>query len=100
MGKRDLPPIHPGEQLREEYMGPLGLSAYRLAKDIAVPVSRIQDLVAERRAVTGDTALRLARYFDTTPEFWLNMQRDFDLETAEIKSGERIAAAVRPHQAA
>ncbi len=79
---RDLPPIHPGEQLREEFMKPLRISAYRLAKDIGVPVTRIQDIIAERRAITGDTALRLARYFDTTPEFWLNMQRDFELETA------------------
>ncbi|HYB54617.1 MAG TPA: HigA family addiction module antitoxin, partial [Alphaproteobacteria bacterium] len=64
---RDLPPIHPGEQLREEFMKPLRISAYRLAKDIGVPVTRIQDIIAERRAITGDTALRLARYFDTTP---------------------------------
>lgn len=96
MAQRDLPPIHPGEQLREEFMKPLGLSAYRLAKELDVPVSRIQDLVAERRAVTGDTALRLARYFGTTPEFWLNLQRDFDLEVAHIEVGERIAATVRP----
>ena len=90
MQQRDFPPVHPGEQLREEFMKPLGLSAYRLAKDIDVPVSRVQDLVAERRTVTGDTALRLARYFGTSPEFWLNLQRDFDLETAEIEVGEKI----------
>ena len=79
MRKRDLPPIHPGEQLREEFMKPLGLSAYRLAKDIAVPISRIQAIIDEKRAVTGDTALRLARYFGNTPEFWLNVQRRSDL---------------------
>lgn len=95
MAPRDLPPIHPGEQLREEFMAPLGLSAYRLAKDIDVPVSRVQDIVAERRSITGDTALRLARHFGTTPEFWLNLQRDYDLEMAEIAHGEEIAAKVK-----
>jgi len=73
---------------------PLGLSAYRLAKDIDVPVSRIQAIIDERRGITGDTALRLGRYFGTTPEFWLNMQRDFELEKAEIEAGEEIAAKV------
>ena len=77
-------------------MIPLGLSAYRLAKDIDVPVSRVQDLVAERRAVTGDTALRRARYFGTSPEFWLNLQRDYDLERAKIERGDQIAARVHP----
>ena len=99
MPQRDLPPIHPGEQLREEFMKPLGLSAYRLAKEMDVPVSRVQDLVRERRAVTGDTALRLARYFGTTPEFWLNLQRDHDLERAEIAVGDEIMAKVRPRAA-
>jgi addiction module HigA family antidote len=99
MAQRDLPPIHPGEQLREEFMKPLGLSAYRLAKDIGVPVSRIQAIIAEERAITGDTALRLGRYFSTTPEFWLNLQRDFDLERAEIAAGAEIAAKVKPRAA-
>lgn len=96
---RDLPPIHPGEQLREEFMKPLGLSAYRLANDIGVPVSRIQEIASERRAITGDTALRLARYFGTTPEFWMNLQRDYDLERALIDGGERINAEVQPRAA-
>jgi len=96
---RDLPPIHPGEQLREEFMKPLRISAYRLAKDIGVPVTRIQDIIAERRAITGDTALRLARYFDTTPEFWLNMQRDFELETAAAALGHRLKKEVKPRAA-
>lgn len=99
MPQRDLPPIHPGEQLREEFLKPLGISAYKLAQDIAVPVSRIQDLVAERRTVTADTALRLARYFGTTPEFWLNLQRDYDLEVAQIAVGAEIASKVRPRAA-
>jgi addiction module HigA family antidote len=92
---RDLPPIHPGEQLREEFMQPLGLTAYRLAKDLGVPVTRIQAIVTERRSITGDTALRLARYFDTTPEFWLNMQRDYELERAIEALGGRLEAEVK-----
>jgi addiction module HigA family antidote len=76
-------------------MNPLGITAYRLAKDLGVPVTRIQDIVAERRAITGDTALRLARYFDTTPEFWLNMQRDFELETAAGALGKRLDRVVK-----
>jgi addiction module HigA family antidote len=96
---RDLPPVHPGEQLREEFLKPLGITPYRLAKDLSVPVTRIQDIVAERRSVTGDTALRLARYFGTTPEFWLNMQRDYDLEVAAERLGGRLEAEVKPRAA-
>ena len=96
---RDLPPIHPGEQLREEFMKPLGLTAYRLAKDLGVPVTRIQAITAERRGITGDTALRLGRYFDTTPEFWLNMQRDYELEQAAEVLGDRLEAEVKPRAA-
>ncbi len=76
-------------------MKPLGLTAYRLAKDISVPVTRIQAIVSERRAITGDTALRLARYFDTTPEFWLNMQRDYELDQAVEALGGRLEAEVK-----
>ena len=92
---RDLPPIHPGEQLREEFMKPLGLTAYRLAKDLGVPVTRIQAIIGERRSITGDTALRLGRYFGTTPEFWLNMQRDFELERATEVLGDRLETEVK-----
>lgn len=92
---RDLPPVHPGEQLREEFMKPLGLTAYRLAKDINVPVTRIQAIMGERRGITGDTALRLGRYFDTTPEFWLNLQRDFELELASEALGGRLEVEVK-----
>ena len=99
MVKRDLPPVHPGEQLREELMKPHGLSAYRLAKDIDVPISRIQAIVSENRGITGDTALRLGRYFGTTAEFWLNMQRDFELESAEIAVGDEVAANIQPFAA-
>ena len=82
-------------------MLPLGLSAYRLAKDIDVPVSRIQSIIDESRAITGDSlpALRLARYFGTTPEFWLNLQRDYDLERADIEAGDKIRAKVQPRAA-
>jgi antitoxin HigA-1 len=96
---RDLPPVHPGEQLREEFMVPMAITAYRLAKDIGVPVTRIQEIVAERRSITGDTALRLGRYFGTTAEFWLNMQRDFELESAAEKLGDRLEAEVKPRAA-
>lgn len=80
-------------------MKPLGITAYRLAKDLGVPVTRVQDIVAERRSITGDTALRLARYFDTTPEFWLNMQRDYELETAAGVLGNRLQREVKPRAA-
>lgn len=93
---RDLPPIHPGEQLREEFMKPLGLTAYRLAKDLGVPVTRVQTIVAERRGISGDTALRLGRYFGTSPELWLNMQRDWELETAADALGARLVQEVAP----
>ena len=96
---RDLPPVHPGEQLREEFMKPLGISAYRLAKDLGVPVTRIQAIVVERRGFTGDTALRLGRYFGTSPEFWLNMQRDYELETAAQALGARLESEVKPRAA-
>jgi addiction module HigA family antidote len=99
MKTRDLPPIHPGEQLREEFLKPLGLTAYRLAKNLHVPVSRIQAIIDEKRGITGDTALRLARYFGTTAQFWLNMQRDYELEQAEISVGADILSSIRPRAA-
>lgn len=75
-----IQPVHPGEILREDFMKPLGLSINRLALDLHVPATRIGEIVHERRRITADTALRLARYFRTTPEFWLNLQNFFDLE--------------------
>jgi addiction module HigA family antidote len=80
-------------------MKPLGLTAYGLAKDIGVPVTRVRAIVAERRGVSGDTALRLARYFGTTPEFWLNLQRDYELETAAEALCSRLDAEVKPRAA-
>lgn len=78
MTHRDFPPIHPGEQLREEFMKPLMLSTDLLAKDMDVPTSRIQAIIDEKSCVTGDDASKLGQYFDATAEFWMNMQRDFD----------------------
>lgn len=77
-----LPPLHPGEVLREEFMMPLGLSAYALARACGVPRTRIERVAAEEIGIRGDTAIRLGRVFDTTPEFWMNLQQRFDLERA------------------
>lgn len=100
MATNKMRPIHPGEILREEFLLPLGLSANALALALHVPAPRINDIVRERRGVTPDTALRLARYFDTTPQFWLNLQTNFDLKQAENEAGEKIAEEVRPMQKA
>jgi len=91
-----LPPIHPGEILRTEFMEPLQLSMNRLALDLRVPVTRIAEIVHERRAITPDTALRLARYFNTSAGFWLNLQTAYDLEVAEDKWARAIEKEVRP----
>jgi addiction module HigA family antidote len=87
-------PIHPGEVLREEFLGPLGMSAHALAMELKVPAPRINEIVRERRAITSDTALRLARYFGTTPEFWLNLQTSYDLRITEQEVGSKIAREV------
>ncbi|MCM0755451.1 HigA family addiction module antitoxin [Desulfovibrio aminophilus] len=92
-----LPPNHPGEILLEEFLKPLGISQTRLALDLRVPAQRVNDLVRGRRAVSVDTAMRLAAYFGTTPEVWLNLQTRFDLEKAEDENlAERIKEEVRP----
>jgi antitoxin HigA-1 len=85
-----LPPVHPGEVLLEEFLQPIGLSQYRLAKDISVPPRRINEIVHGKRAVTADTALRLARYFGTTPRFWLNLQAQYDLDIEADRLGDRL----------
>lgn len=90
MFKNGMRPIHPGEVLREDYLKELGMSANALAKALNVPAPRINDIVRERRGVSADTALRLARYFDSTPQFWLNLQAAYDLRLAEIASGKQI----------
>lgn len=90
-----LPPIHPGEVLLEDFMKPLGLSQYRLAKDIGVTPIRISHIVNGKRSVTVDTAMRLARYFGTSPEVWLRLQVRYDLEIAEEERGEQISNEVK-----
>jgi addiction module HigA family antidote len=94
-GGRRLPPLHPGEVLREEFLAPLGMSAYALAKALHVPVNRITAILAGERTVSADTALRLARFFGTTAEFWINLQRAHDLDLARSEQGDAIAAEVR-----
>jgi len=94
-----LSPIHPGEILLEEFLVPLGVSQNRLGRDLGVPTQRISDIVRGRRAITVDTALRLARYFDTTPQFWLNLQMRYDLERArDSRAAERIEREVRTRE--
>ena len=99
-GAPALPPVHPGEILREEFLTPLGLSAYRLAKDINVPLTRITAILEGRRAVTADTALRLSRYFGLSERFWLNLQAGYDLEVAKAELGPRLESEVKPREAA
>lgn len=88
---RVRPPIHPGEMLREEFLVPLNLTPYALAQKLKVPRTRIERLAREETALTPDTALRLARYFGSTPEFWLNMQTVYDLTLAEIATADQLA---------
>ena len=90
-----LPPVHPGEVLLEEFLGPLGISQYRLAKDISVHPRRINEIVHGKRAVTADTALRLARHFGTSERFWLNLQTGYDLEVEKDRMGDRLDREVR-----
>jgi addiction module HigA family antidote len=93
---KKLKPVHPGEVLSEDFMKPYGLSMNKLALDLRLPVTRIADIVAERRGITAGTALRLARYFKTTAQFWLNLQTKFDLEIAEDEELDKIERDVRP----
>lgn len=90
-----MPPIHPGEILKEEFLEPLGLSQYRVAVDISVPPRRINEIVHGKRSISADTALRLARYFGTTDRFWLNLQTHYDLELQRDRLGERLETEVR-----
>jgi len=91
-----MPPVHPGEMLREEFMKPLGLSSNALAIELRVPVTRISEIVRERRGITADTALRLARYFNMSPEFWMRLQMDFDLKSAADAEETVIHETIRP----
>ncbi|MFS2009314.1 HigA family addiction module antitoxin [Azospirillum sp. CT11-132] len=90
---------HPGEVLREEFMEPLGLTANALSIALRVPATRIGEIVNERRGISADTALRLARYFGTTPQFWLNLQSDYDLSVAASEHGAEIERDVHPRAA-
>ncbi len=90
MAPAKLAPVHPGEVLLEEFLGPLGISQYRLALDISVPPRRINEIVHGKRSVSADTALRLARYFGTSERFWLNLQTQFDLDIEIDRLGKRL----------
>lgn len=94
--KEKMQPLHPGEMLREEFMRPLGISANALAMALHVPVTRISEIVNERRSITADTALRLARYFGMPAGFWMNLQTQYELETAEDALAAAIRREVRP----
>ena len=96
---KKIKPVHPGEILREEFMVPLGLSMNRVAMDLRVPVTRIADIVNEKRGITADTALRFARYFKNSPTFWMNLQTRYDLEIAEDEIAYKVERDVRPLEA-
>jgi addiction module HigA family antidote len=95
MKNKKLPLIHPGEILIEEFLKPMGISQYRLAKDISVPPRRINEIVHGKRSISADTALRLGRFFGISPQFWLNLQTRFDLELTEDLLAERLEKEVQ-----
>ena len=97
--KNGMRPIHPGEILREDFLKPLGLSVNALANGLKVPPTRMNEIVRERRRVTADTSLRLARYFETTERFWLNLQTEYDLRRTQISSAKRVDSEVSPYVA-
>ena len=96
---KKIKPVHPGEILREEFIVPLGLSMNRVAIDLRVSVTRIADIVNEKRAITADTALRFARYFNNSPTFWMNLQTRYDLEVAADEIADKVERDVRPLEA-
>jgi addiction module HigA family antidote len=97
MTEEKLKTVHPGEILLEEFLKPMGLSQNRLALDIGVPARRINEIVLGKRRITADTALRLGRYFDMSPQFWLGLQMDYDLDVASDAMGSRLSREVRPY---
>lgn len=99
MSKRDFDPIHPGEILLEEFLSPMNISQYRLAKDISVSQRRISEITQGKRSITADTALRLGRFFGMEAQFWLNLQSRHDLLLAEVELYKRLDKEVRPHAA-
>jgi addiction module HigA family antidote len=100
MREKDLAPVHPGEVLLEEFLKPMELSQNRLAIDIGVPARRINEIVLGKRRISADTALRLGRYFGMSPQFWLGLQMDYDLDVEADKLGERLEREVRPYAVA
>ncbi|MDY6954538.1 MAG: HigA family addiction module antitoxin [Thermodesulfobacteriota bacterium] len=99
MKKNKIPPVHPGEVLLEEFLKPMGISQNRLALDMRVPPRRINEIVHGKRRITADTALRLGRFFGMSPQFWLGLQMDYDLDTEEHRLGARLIKEVRQHGA-
>ena len=97
MGKKKLQPVHPGEVLLEEFLKPMGLSQNRVAINIGVPSRRINEIILQKRRITADTALRLARFFGTSPEFWLGLQAQYDLDVTSEEVGERLEREVKEY---
>ena len=100
MNRRKMDPVHPGEILKEEFLDPMGISQYRLAKDINVPPRRINEIVHCKRSISADTALRLGRYFNMSPQFWINLQSHFDLEVESDRLGSRLKSEVKVYSEA
>jgi len=99
MNQKKLKPTHPGEILLEDFLKPMGISQYRLSKDINVHPRRINEIVHENRSITADTALRLSLYFETSAELWLNLQSHYDLECTRIKLKDKLIKEIQPHAA-
>jgi addiction module HigA family antidote len=97
--KRDIPPVHPGEILKADFLEPLNLSVNALSKAIKVPRARLNDIVRGKRGVSADTAMRLGRYFRTSAQFWMNLQSHYELEVAEQALGDRLGREIRPYAA-
>ena len=100
MNKRDLPLVHPGEILQEDFLKPLGITRYRLAKSIGVPQRRIDEICSGKRSISADTALRLARFFGSDARSWMNLQAEYDLEVASIKLDDRLERELSPFKQA
>jgi addiction module HigA family antidote len=98
MGEQKYPPVHPGEVLLEEFLIPMGISQYRLAKDLSVPARRVNEIVHGKRAISANTALRLARFFGTTELFWVNLQTRFDLEVKKDRLADRLEREVSVYE--
>jgi antitoxin HigA-1 len=100
MSNKKMPPVHPGEILKEDFLDPMGITQYRLAKDIHVPPRRINEIVHGKRSISADTALRLAKYFKMSALFWINLQAHYDLETVSDRLSPRLEKEIKAHAAA